>query len=77
MPRPQRDRDRRREPDRRWDYNRDRLVNGSDLAIARDNATSTTMVLRLLSAPPGSGKSMIAAIAVFRGSTAFDETRRQ
>jgi len=41
--------------DFRFDYNRDSLVDGSDLAITRDNSTNFLTALKLITLPGGGG----------------------
>ena len=44
-----------------YDYNRDRLVDGTDMAIARDNATNFITALKLIAAPAGAAPAMPAS----------------
>ena len=48
-----------------YDYNRDRLVNATDIILARDNQTSPATALQLVTVPwaSGAGPSMVVAAA--------------
>jgi sialidase-1 len=55
-----------------WDYNRDRLVNSTDIFVARNHTTSGATALQVITPQPVSSPTVVRGRSVFYNDSVFD-----